>query len=153
MRLSIGTPIFVRSIFRNVQHTEHRKTVLENGKHNSGRTVDRFLSSLFVMPYYAPNGWTNTRWTHEFGSSINFLQSPYGGSNSKIGASEGVGVDWQSGVNTKNGWSGPIVYITGKLNIGPSPNSGRQKMVRRESKDEDPAPEVHTLEPDTKGAN
>ncbi len=134
MRFSIGTPLFIRSIYRSVKQTDDKDKELGSGRKKAANTMHRFWGSLFVMPYYAPNGWVSNRWTNEVGTSINLLQTPYGGSNSKVATSEGIGVDWQSGMNTRNGWSGPIVYVTGKLNIGTSPEKGRIRRTENREK-------------------
>ena len=68
------------------------------------------------------------------------MQNAYGGSNSKIASNEGFGVDWQSGAGPRTGWSGPIFYVVGRLNIGPSPDHGRRKYVARD-RDDSEAPE------------
>jgi len=130
MRFSIGLPIFMGAIFNNVAKNDHKKAT-EGHIGKTQRTLHRVWNSLFIMPHYAQNGWVNGHWRNEVGVSINFLQAPFGGGNSRIAVTEGLGVDWMSRANTKNGWSSPIYYLTGKLNIGKSPNGGERRMVAR----------------------
>ncbi len=130
MRFSIALPIFMGAVFNNVAKTD-RKKATEGRIGRTERTLHHIWNSLFVMPHYAQNGWVGNQWCNEIGGSINFLQSTYGGSNSKIQVNEGLGVDWVSRANTRNGWSSPIYYLTGKLNIGSSPNGGERRAVAR----------------------
>lgn len=138
-RFSIATPVFVRAIYRSVADLD-KEDKAEATARASRRTIRDIWGRLFVMPFFATDGWSNNNWHNEVGGSINFLQTSYGGSNSKIASNEGIGIDWQSGAGTRNGWSGPIYYVVGRLNIGNSPDHGRRKYVARD-KDDSEAPE------------
>ncbi len=145
MRFSISTPIFLRSMYSCVAMTDKVDKACAAESCGPHKAFNQIWGRLFIMPFIATNGWVNNRWRNEVGGSINILQTPIGGSNSKVALSEGFGVDWQTNAGTRNGWSGPMYYVVGRLNIGNSPNGGRKKFITR---DERLAPETTQEEKD-----
>jgi len=104
-RISCAFPIFLNFLAK------------DSTKPGQTKLNDKTISHFYLLPSYAPFGTINTHWTQQIGCSINIMKSGYGGKNSSLQPSGGIGFDILS-AKTHSGWGSPIFYISGTLDLG-----------------------------------
>lgn len=105
-RFSISLPLFLGFL-----RAYSGQGIIDSTLNNS------LISKMYLLPSFTTYGPFNGHWTNQLGLSFNLLTKGYGGLNSTIVQGGGVGTDFIT-ARTHTGWSGPLFYVSGSINLG-----------------------------------